>query len=218
MADAGAIRELKKQELLTLRERVRPRVRLRPAPKRIRRIVGIDIELTPEAARIHVGACLMSFPKFEVLEEAIATDELDDALYEELGNVVFVPLTLSLLKMLKHKLDLIILRELTVKEDLPLASMIGVIVGKPSIGVSEGASRLRKLAKLDGSRRAGPVKARGRKTPLGVIAGHLVTFKDASSLVKACVKESRMPEPLRNAGLRVRAWEREWRRMNVGRG
>jgi deoxyinosine 3'endonuclease (endonuclease V) len=218
MADVRATTELKKQELLTLKGRVGRRVKLKPAPKRVRRIAGLDIMLTPGAARVHVGTCLMSFPKFDVIEEAMATDEMDDAMYGELGNVVFVPLILSVLKMLKNKFDLVMIREINTKQDPPMASLVGVIAGRPAVGVSEGATRLSNLSKLDGVRRAGPVRVRGRKTPLGVIAGHLVTFKDASSLVKACIKESRVPEPVRVAGLRVRAWEREWRKMNLGRG
>jgi hypothetical protein len=36
-------------------------------------------------------------------------------------------------------------------------------------------------------------------------------------LTRASAKETRLPEPIRNAGVRVRAWEREWRRVNLER-
>ena len=215
MAEANALRELRKMELLTLKERVENRTKLKPAPKRVRRIAGVDIVLTPEAGKVHVCASLLSFPKLKVLEEVIATDEMDRAIQASLGTVVFVPLILSVLKMLKQKCDAIMVRELSLREDIPLCGYIGVISGRPTIGVSERGSSLKKLAKLEGIKRAGPVKLRGHKTPIGVIAGHLATFKDASMLVKSCITDSRIPEPIRNAGMRVRAWEREWRRLNL---
>lgn len=218
MAGVDTLRELRAKELITLKERVRRRVKLKPGSKRIRRITGVDIVLTPRARKVHVCACVMSFPKLRVLEETIATDELDAVLQKQLGVVVFVPLILSVLKMLKSKTDVVMIREIALKEELPLASYVGVISGRPAIGVSDRSTSPKHMAKWDGVRRAGTVRIRGHKTPVGVIAGHLMTFKDASSLVKACATEVRMPEPLRNAGMRVRAWEREWRRVNLERG
>jgi deoxyinosine 3'endonuclease (endonuclease V) len=218
MAEVAALRDLRARELTTLKERVERRVKFKPAPKRVRRIAGIDIVVTPEAAKIHVCACLMSFPKLGVLEEAIATDELDDAILTELGSVSLVPLILSVLKMLKQKSDVIMIKELSLREELTLASYVGVIAGRPSIGVSERSSNLKSISKWQGVKRAGSIKIRGHKTRVGVIAGHFVTFKDASALVKACAKETRMPEPIRSATARVHAWEREWRRVNLEGG
>lgn len=217
MAEGKALRELRKKELITLRERVETRIKIKPAPKRVRRVAGIDLVLTPRARKVHVCASLLSFPKLQVLEEAIATDELDTAVKTELGTVAFVPLILSVLKMLKQQCDVIMVRELSVREDIPLAGYIGVISGRPTLGISDKSSTMKAVATLDGVKRAGPVKIRGHKTPLGVVAGHLVTFTDAWKLVKACITDSRIPEPIRNSGARVRAWEREWRRLNLGR-
>jgi deoxyinosine 3'endonuclease (endonuclease V) len=214
MAEVKALRDLRNKELLTLKDRVERRIKLKPGPKRVRRVAGVDTVLTPEVGKVHVCASLMSFPKLKILEETIATDEVDKAVRMSLGVVVFVPLVLSVLKMLKQKCDVIMVRELSLKEETPLSSYIGVISGRPAIGISERGS-VKRLAKLEGIKRAGPVKIRGHKTPIGVIAGHLVTFKDSSKLVRACITDTRIPEPIRNAGMRVRAWEREWRRLNL---
>jgi deoxyinosine 3'endonuclease (endonuclease V) len=217
MAESNALKELRTKELLTLKERVETRIKIKPPPKRIRRVVGVDMVLTPQARKVHVCASLMSYPKLKVLEEAIATDELDTAVQTELGTVAFVPLILSVLKMLKHKCDMIMVKEISVREEIPLAAYIGVISGSPTLGISDKSSAMKAVAKLDGVKRAGPVKIRGHKTPLGVVAGHLTTFTDSWKMVKACITDSRIPEPIRNAGARVRAWEREWRRLNLNR-
>jgi deoxyribonuclease V len=215
MAELSALRELKKQELRTLKHRVEGRVKIRPAPKRIRRIAGVDMVFTEEANKVHVCASLLSYPKLQVLEEAIATDDVDPALAEDLGNMLYVPLILSVLKMLKQKCDAIMVKELPLGSGLPLAGYVGVIAGRPTIGISPRGGGLKRIAKWEGKRRAGAVKIRRHSTPLGVVAGHMVTFKDASSLAKGCIVETRIPEPVRNAGMRVRAWEREWRRLNI---
>jgi deoxyinosine 3'endonuclease (endonuclease V) len=217
MAEPNSLRELRTKELTTLRDRVAKRIKIKPSGKRVRRIAGVDIMLTPQASKVHICACLLSFPKLEVLEEAIATDELDMVLYRQLGPLVFVPLVLSVLKMLKRKVDVIAVREPMLGEEIPLASYIGVISGRPAFGVSERVGGLRKMAKLDGVRRAGLLKLRGSKTGVSVVAGHLLSLKDASVLARACAKETRIPEPIRNAGVRVRSWEREWRRVNLER-
>lgn len=217
MVKANALTKLRMKELTTLKERVKRKIKLKKAPKRIRRIAGIDIVLTPEAHKVHVCTCVTSTRSLEVLEEAIATDELDDTIMANLGSLGLVPLILSVLKMLKNNPDMIMIRELSAREDIPLASYVGVISGKPAIGLSEKSPGLKTMAKWEGVKRAGPVKIRGQRTPVGVVAGHLVTFKDAASLVKATVTDSRLPEPVRDAGLRVRAWEREWRRVNLER-
>jgi deoxyinosine 3'endonuclease (endonuclease V) len=106
--------------------------------------------------------------------------------------------------------------EMPLGDELPLSGYIGVIAGRPTIGVNPRGGGFKRIAKFEGKRRAGTVKIKGHRTPVGVVAGHMVTFKDASSLVKKCVGEARIPEPVRNAGMRVRAWEREWRRLNLG--
>jgi deoxyinosine 3'endonuclease (endonuclease V) len=217
MQERNVLRELRAKELATLRERVAKRIRLKPLTKRVRRVAGVDLVLTPHATKVHVCACLMSLGKMEVLEEAIATDEIEITVYRDLGNIVIVPLVLSVLKMLKRNIDVIAVRECGPADTIPLAAYLGVISGKPAFGVSERASSLKKFGPWEGERRVTSVKLRGHKTPLGVVAGHHMNLKDAADLARACAKGTRIPEPVRNAGSRVRAWEREWRKANPKR-
>ena len=83
------------------------------------------------------------------------------------------------------------------------------------MGINPRGTTPRKLAKWENLKRSGPVKIRGHATPITVIAGHLTTFNDASRIARACCTEARIPEPLRDAGSRVRAWERAWSRFNI---
>jgi deoxyribonuclease V len=215
MPKRDLVGDLRAKELENLRERVSSRVKMKKGPKSVRRIAGIDIVLSPKAGRVHVCASMLSFPRLKVLEEAIATDELSEEAIKALGNVAFVPVVQSVLKMLKRKADVLMIRELTLKEDIPLAGYIGVVSGRPSIGISPRGTTPRKLAKWHDVKRSGPVKIRGHATPITVIAGHLTNLTDAGKLAKACCTEARMPEPLRDAGSRVRAWEKAWSKFNI---
>jgi deoxyinosine 3'endonuclease (endonuclease V) len=215
MPKRDTVGDLRTKELEKLRERVGGRVKMKNGPKRVRRIAGIDLVLSPRAGRVHVCASMLSFPKLKVLEEAIATDELSEEAIKTLGNVAFVPIIQSVLKMLKRKADILMIREITLKEDIPLAGYVGVISGRPSMGISPRGTTPRKLARWDNTKRSGPVKIRGHATPITVIAGHLTNLADASRLAKACCTETRIPEPLRDAGSRVRAWERAWSKFNI---
>ncbi|MGD9403484.1 MAG: hypothetical protein PVF95_14600, partial [bacterium] len=78
MPKRDVVAELRAKELEKLRERVAGKVKKKNGPKRVRRIAGIDLVLSPKAGRVHVCASMLSFPKLRVLEEAIATDELSD--------------------------------------------------------------------------------------------------------------------------------------------
>jgi deoxyinosine 3'endonuclease (endonuclease V) len=218
MPKLDLVGRLRAEELLKLRERVSGRIRKKNGPKRVRRVVGIDLALSPAAGRVHVCASMLSFPKLKVLEEAIATDELDEGMIKEMGNVAFVPLVQNVLKMLKRKADVVMVKEPSLKEDIPLSGFVGVISGRPSIGISQRGTSPRKLARWENTKRSGTVKIKGHRTPLTVIAGHLTTFSDAGRIAKACCIGSRIPEPVRDAGSRVRAWERAWKKLNVHGG
>jgi len=215
MPKRDIVGELRSEELQKLKERVSGRVRKKSGPKTVRRIAGVDIVFTSGAGRVHACASMLSFPKLRVLEEAIATDELSGDAVKKLGNVAYVPLIQGVLKMLKRKADVVIIREPSLKEDIPLSSYVGVVSGRPSFGISLRGGTPKKLVKWDNAKRSGAVKIRGHKIPLTVIAGHLTTFVDASRITRACCTESRIPEPLRDAGSRVRAWERAWRKFNI---
>ncbi len=215
MPRRDVVSDLRTLELEKLRERVAARVKRKNGPKRVRRVVGVDLAMSPKAGRVHVCASMLSFPKLKVLEEAIATDELGEDAIRHLGNVAFVPLIQNVLKMLKRKPDIVMIREVSLKEEIPLAGYVGVISGRPSMGITARGTTPRKLAKWDNVKRSGPVKIRGHATPITVIAGHLTSFADASRIAKACCTDSRIPEPIRGAGSRVRAWERAWSDLNV---
>lgn len=215
MPKRDIVGELRARELEGLRDRVGKRIKMKNGPKRVRRIAGVDLVLTPSAGRVHICASMLSFPNLKVLEEAIATDELSEEAVKSLGNVAYVPLIQSVLKMLKRNPDIVMVKEVSLKEDIPLSSYVGVISGRPSFGVSQRGTTPKKLAKWENLKRSGPVKIRGHRTPITVIAGHLTTFSDASRIAKACCTEGRIPEPLRDAGSRVRSWERAWRKFNV---
>lgn len=214
MFEEHALGKLREQELSKLRERVERRVRIKPLSKRVRKIAGLAFVIDHEVERVHGAVTLMSLQKMKVLEEATATEEFDVALNQAIGNCSLVPFALSLLKMLKGNPDLVMVREVTLKDKLPLCCCVGVIAGKPSLGIADRGWRFA-LDRRDGIKIAGSVRLKGKKAPIGVIAGHLIGLKDAQTIVKQLTLEAGLPEPIRNATIRLKAWLDEWRRLNI---
>lgn len=217
MFEEQALGKLREEELRKLRERVEKRIKIRPLSKRIGKIAGLAFVIDHEVERVHGAVTLMSLRKMKILEEATATEEFDARLNQAVGNCSLVPFALSLLKMLKRNPDLILVKEVTLKDKLPLSSCVGVIAGKPSIGIADRGWRFA-LEKRDGIRIAGSMRLKGRKAPIGVIAGHMVGLKDAQAIVRQATLEAGLPEPIGNAMVRLKAWLDEWRRLNVKKG
>ncbi len=214
MFEEGALGKLREEEFVKLRERVEKKVRIKPLSKRIGKVAGLVFVIDRDIQRVHGAISLISLSKMKILEEATATEEFDAKLNKVVGNCSLVPFALSLLKMLKRNPDLVLIKEITLKDKLPLCACVGVIAGKPSVGISDRGWRFA-MGKRDGVKIAGSLKIKGRKAPVGVIAGHLVGLKDAEAIVKKATIEAGMPEPIRSATSRLKAWLDEWRRLNV---
>lgn len=217
MFEEQALGKLREEELRKLRERVEKKIKIKPLSKSVGKIAGLAFVIDRRVERVHGAVSLMSLQKMKVLEEATATEEFDASLNQAVGNCSLVPFALSLLKMLKRNPDLILVKEVTLKDRLPLSSCVGVIAGKPSVGIADRGWRFA-LEKRDGIRIAGSVRLKGRKGPIGVIAGHLVALKDAQTIVRKTTVEAGQPEPIRNSMVRLKAWLDEWRRLNVNKG
>ncbi|MGQ9809940.1 MAG: endonuclease V [bacterium] len=216
MLEEQSLRKLKEMELRRLKERVEKRIKIKPLSKSIRKIAGLVFVIDKDSERVHGAISLISLQKMKILEEATATEEFDAKLDQAVGNCSLVPFALSLIKMLERNPDLILIKEINLKDRIPLSAFVGVIAGKPSIGIAERGWRFAG-ERREGMKIAGPLRVRGRKAPIGVVAGHHVRLKDAQTIVRKTTIQAGMPEPLRGAMRRLKAWLGEWQRVNIGR-
>lgn len=90
-----------------------------------------------------------------------------------------------------------------------LASHLGIIIGKPTIGVAknklcgqlENAKPKTNVAFLKDENEiiGAAVTIEKKKKPIYISSGHMVSLETAIKIVKQCTKSNRLPEPLRRA-------------------
>jgi len=89
-----------------------------------------------------------------------------------------------------------------------LASHLGIIIGKPTIGVAKSklCGQLEKAEKKtnitllkDNNEIIGAAVTTEKRKPIFVSTGHMVSLETAIEIVKQCTKNNRTPEPLRRA-------------------
>jgi deoxyribonuclease V len=169
---------------------------------------------------------VLTFPGLEPFEEVSAAAPLTFPYVP--GYLAFreAPLLAAALERLECEPDLFLFdgQGLAHPRGLGLASYMGLMVGRPSIGVAKsrlcGTFSPPGLMRGDSSpllndegREIGRVlRTRDHVKPLFISVGHLVSLGDAVRLTLACGKGLRLPEPTRLADILVGRVLREARR------
>jgi len=181
-------------------------------PAKIRRVAGTDISYLREH-RLALGAVvLMEFPGLEVLEEKRSVVEVGFPYVPGLLSFRELPALIPVLEALSGEPDLIFVdgQGMAHPRGFGLASHLGVLAGKPTIGCAK--SRLVGEYREPGpgvgdweplvyeGRRVGAVlRTRSGVKPLFISVGHLIDLETAVEMVLACSAGFRLPEPQRRA-------------------
>jgi deoxyribonuclease V len=193
-----------------LRGRVRESGGLDPGEVRI--VAGTDISYLREH-RLALGAVvLMEFPGLQVLEERRSRVEVDFPYVPGLLSFRELPALIPALEALNGDPDLIFVdgQGIAHPRGFGLASHLGVLTGKPTIGCAK--SRL-----VGEHREPGPgvgdweplmyedkevgavLRTRSKVKPLFISVGHHIDLDTAIEMVLACSTGFRLPEPQRSA-------------------
>lgn len=187
-------------------------------------MAGCDVAAPLRARRGWAAVVVLTFPALEVIEEVTAEAALSFPYVP--GYLAFreAPVLAAALTRLASEPDLFLFdgQGLAHPRSLGLASYMGLLVGRPSIGVAK--SRLCGAYTEPGPRRGDSsplldeagreigcvLRTRDNVKPLFVSVGHLVSLTEAVRLTLACGKGLRLPEPTRLADKLVgRAMRRE---------
>jgi len=175
-------------------------------PKKINLIAGVDVAYTDEVA---IGAVVvLDFESLEFLEQQTATCEVKFPYIPTLLSFREIPPAVACIKKLRRSTDVLLADGQGVAHPYGcgFASHLGLAIGKPTIGVAK--SRLVGepktiegqvfLVKNDQTIGAIVTTKKGAK-PVYVSVGHLTSLETAVKIVKHCVRNSRIPEPLLQA-------------------
>jgi deoxyribonuclease V len=201
------------REAVALQDSLRDRVRMRPmALRSIRRVAGSDIAIDTSRGRLYACAVVMAFPSLELLETRTVASPLTFPYIPGLLSFREIPGLIACFAKVRSSVDVILCdgQGIAHPRAFGLASHLGLLLGKPTIGCAKsllvgefsavGAERGAFSALTYEGRRVGSVvRTRAGVKPLIVSPGHLIDQASSRRIVVACAPKYRLPEPTRLA-------------------
>lgn len=212
------------EEAREIQRRLRKHVVLEDQFSEIQFIAGVDVAYSKTKKKAYAVAVLLAFPSLEVMEEAPGEAPVTFPYIPGLLSFREGPVILKALKNLKKWPDIILFdgHGIAHPARLGLASHLGLLLDKPSIGCAkspligqfcsgelgyEKGSWVPLLEK--GETIGAALRTREGLKPIIVSPGHRICIMTAIRIALACSNKYRIPEPLRQAHLRVRKTETE---------
>lgn len=189
---------------------LRKKISLQADFREVRTVAGVDVGMKGEVARAAV--VVLSYPALALLEQSVAQEPV--AMPYIPGFLAFreAPAIIAACEKLAIEPDLFIFdgQGIAHPRGMGIASHVGVILDKPSIGCAksrlwgkhhEPAAQAGSYVHLyDGEEVIGAVlRTRDNVSPVYVSIGHRVDLETAIEYVLGCCKRYRLPEPTRYA-------------------
>jgi deoxyribonuclease V len=199
------------EQAVAIQQRLRPLVRRENALAldQVRTIAGVDASYRKGA---RAAVVLLAFPELEVLEQVTAVRERAFPYVPGLLSFREAPAAIEALEKLRTAPDLLMCdgQGIAHPRRLGLASHLGVVVDRPSIGCAK--SRLvgtyqepgpeigdRSPLIHRGEQVGMVVRSKPRTNPLFISIGHKIDLETAVAVVLRCLRGYRLPEPTRLA-------------------
>jgi len=199
-------------EAKAIQEKLRDRVVLTGSLDHVQSVAGVDTAYDVEQNLLHAAICVMSYPDLTELEKVSASDEIRFPYIPSLLAFREGPAIMKAIIALKSKPDLFLFsgHGIAHPRQFGLACHFGVMLDIPSIGCARkhlagqyetlGSERGDAVPLILQNRPAGIVfRSREQVKPIFISPGHLCGLDEAWSFVVSCIREYRLPEPLRDA-------------------
>lgn len=175
-------------------------------------ICSFDISYDKSSRTNYAAAVLLKYPQLEEIESSFVVENVDFPYIPGLLAFREGPAIVKVYKKLKNKPDLLLFdgHGIAHPRGMGIASMIGILLNKPSIGCAKNrlVGDFTEPAQTKGSisalsykgRKVGHVlRTRDGIKPVFVSAGHLIELDMATDIVLRCCHRCRLPEPSRMA-------------------
>lgn len=200
--------DLPPAEAIEVQQKLRTMVVTRNELSQVRTIAGVDISTAGQ--RAHAAIVALSFPDLQPIEAAQAELPLTFPYIPGLLAFREAPAILAAIERLQIEPDLFIVdgQGLAHPRRMGIASHIGVIINKPSIGCAksllcgqhgEVGPRVGDYTEIydQGEVIGAALRTREDTKPVYVSIGHKVDLSTAISYVLRCCRDHRLPEPIR---------------------
>lgn len=204
--------DLTPPQAAALQRELARRVRIRPLPPGVRRIVGLDAAFTPEECV--AAAVLWDLERREVLEQSVARRPVRFPYIPGLLSFREAPALLAALEKLKGVPDVLLCdgQGRAHPRRFGIACHLGVLTDLPAVGCAKSllvgeyrepaTRRGSRAALMDRGERIGTVlRTRDGVRPVFVSVGHRADLVTAEDVVLRCALRYRLPEPTRLADL-----------------
>jgi deoxyribonuclease V len=210
------------REAMEIQEALRPRVQITRLCAPLQAVAGVDVAFSRRSDTAWAGVVVLRYPDLKCLEERWVKGRIRFPYIPGLLSFREIPLILKALERLKLEPDLFFCdgQGVAHPRGLGLASHLGLLLGKPTIGCAK--SRLVGITALLNAGRGGhsplvyqgrvlgaAVRTRTGVQPVYVSAGHRITLEESVDLVLSCSRRYRVPEPTRQPHLLVSALRRK---------
>jgi deoxyribonuclease V len=193
-----------------IQQELREKISFRADFDEVRRVAGVDVGMEGEVAK---GAVVvLSYPALEPVEQSVAREPATMPYVPGLLAFREAPAILAACEKLTIEPDLFIFdgQGIAHPRRMGIASHVGVILDKPSIGCAksrlwgkhhEPAAQAGSYVYLyDGEDVIGAVlRTRDNVNPVYVSIGHRIDLETAIEYVLGCCKKYKLPEPIRYA-------------------
>jgi len=219
--------DLMPEEAERVQRELRDRVMVYDDFGTLRLVAGVDNSYVAATETTYAGVVVLSWPDLTVVERKVSRTPTLFPYVPGLLSFREAPGVLAAIALLEHQPDLFIFdgQGIAHMRGLGLASHLGLVLDKPSIGCAKsrlvgryeepGSEQGDSSALTYGRRVIGAVirPATGRKALLFVSPGHRVDVESATRLVMACLRGRVMPEPTRLAHELVTAARKEYEQL-----
>lgn len=203
------------KEAISLQKKLRNEVVFSPLPKDIRYVGGCDLSMNLYSTTVYAGFVVLSYPSLELVDHSVVEDTVLFPYVPGLLSFREIPPLLKAWKKLRVKPDVICVDGVGVAHPrrMGIATHLGLALDVPTIGVAKSLLT-GTYEQPDGYKGASSplydkyhpeeilgvvLRTKENVKPIFVSPGHKATLSDAERVVRACVRNYRIPEPTRLA-------------------
>lgn len=161
---------------------------------KIRKIAGLDVAYSKR--RAFGGAVVVDFPTLNVIEIKTASLPISFPYIPGLLTFREGPVLMEIIKKLREKPDLFLFNGLGVvhPRKMGLATHMGILIKRPTIGVSKG--RLKISYELERELKNYIKKMTRGRMKIYISCGYQIDVKTACQIIKKMWRKHNLPEPL----------------------
>ena len=204
--------DLSPKEAIRLQGRIREKIIVKKLNiKNVHLVAGVDVSVKDDRSKAAI--VVLTYPDLQIQEIVTAAEKTRFPYIPGLLSFREGPVILECVKKLKTKPDLFVFdgQGLAHPRKTGLASHVGIILNKPSIGSAKshlygsyaapGNTRgdFSFIKDRDGKAIGACLRTRDNTNPVFVSPGHLVDIPSSIKIILACSPKYRIPEPIRAA-------------------